>query len=214
MHIPDGFIAPRMYLPAYVAAAGLWVIGLRRARRLLSQDVVPLLAVLTAAAFVLMMVAVPLPGGTSAHATGVALLAVRFGVWASFLSVSLVLVVQAILLGTGGVTALPINALAVGFVGSAVAAGTFAALRRAHETAALFTAGWVSIVVPSLIVAVALGLQPSIAHTADGTPLFFPFGLRVTVPAVVGPHALVGIGEGILTVVAYRFLERMRRRNP
>jgi cobalt/nickel transport system permease protein len=218
MHIPDGFIAPKMYLPAYVVAVGLWLIGLRRARRILHQDVIPMLAVLTAAAFVLMMVAVPLPGGTSAHATGVALLAIRFGVWAAFLSVSLVLVVQAVLVGVGGVTALPINALvnalAVGLVGSVVAAGSFFILRRVSEAVALFVAGWLSVAVPALLVATALGVQPAIAHAVDGTPLFFPFGLRVTLPAVLGPHLLLGIGEGVLTVVAYRFLERIQRTVP
>jgi cobalt/nickel transport system permease protein len=211
MHIPDGFISPRMYLPAYAAAAGLWILGLRRARRWLRQDVIPLLGVITAVSFVLMMVALPLPGGTTAHATGVALLAVCFGVWTSFLAVSLVLAMQALVLGIGGVTSLPVNALAVGLVGSVVAAVVFAALRRVHQTAALFAAGWLSVMASALVIAVVLGVQPAIAHSADGTPLFFPFGLRVTLPAVLIPHAIVGAGEGVLTVVAYRFVERLRK---
>ncbi|MBD3336610.1 MAG: cobalamin biosynthesis protein CbiM, partial [Candidatus Eisenbacteria bacterium] len=74
MHIPDGFIAPQMYLPAYAAAAGLWSYALRRLRRTLRGDTLPRLAVLTALTFVLMSLTIPLPGGTSVHATGVALL--------------------------------------------------------------------------------------------------------------------------------------------
>jgi cobalt/nickel transport system permease protein len=211
MHIPDGFIAPRMYLPAYAVAAGLWILGLRRTRRWLRQEVIPLLGVMTAVSFVLMMVALPLPGGTTAHATGVALLAVCFGVWTSFLAVSLVLGMQALVLGIGGVTSLPVNALAVGLVGSVVAAVVFAALRRVHETLALFAAGWFSVMASALVIAVVLGVQPALAHTADGTPLFFPFGLRVTLPAVLVPHAIVGAGEGVLTVIAYRFVQRIRK---
>jgi cobalt/nickel transport system permease protein len=122
--------------------------------------------------------------------------------------VSVVFVLQALLLGAGGVTSLPVNAIAVGFVGSAVAAWTFSALRRGNETVALAAAGWLSVVVPAAIVAVALGVQPQIAHRADGTPLFFPFDLAITLPAVLVPHALVGVGEAALTVVAYRFVAR------
>jgi len=210
MHIPDGFISPKMYVPSYAAAAGLWALALRRARRVLDEGTIPLLAVLTALAFALMMIAVPLPGGTTVHATGVGLLAVTFGLWASFLSVSLVLVLQALLMGMGGVTSLPVNAIAVGFVGSAVAAVAFRALRNTQKTFALFIAGWLSVTVPSLVVAVALGVQPAIAHDAAGRPLFFPFGLEITLPAVMIPHLLVGLGEGVITVVAYNAVERFR----
>jgi cobalt/nickel transport system permease protein len=212
MHIPDGFISPKVYLPAYGAAAVLWAHGLRRARRVLDEETIPRLAVLTALAFVLMMIVVPIPGGTTAHFTGVALLAVVFGVWVAFLSLSMVLLLQALLVGVGGVTTLPVNALAVGFVGSVTAAGVYAALKRVHATAGLFVAGWASVVVPAVVIAVVLGIQPTIAHDAAGRPLFFPFGLSVTLPAVVLPHALVGIGEGIVTVFAYRLVDRMAGR--
>jgi cobalt/nickel transport system permease protein len=211
MHIPDGFIAPRMYIPAYAVAVALWFLALRRMRRWLRQEVIPLLGVVTALSFVLMTVAVPLPGGTTAHASGVPLLALCFGVWTSFLAVSLVLVLQALVLGTGGVTTLAVNALAVGLVGSVTAVGVYGALRRIHETTAVVTAAWFSVMASALVTAVVLGVQPAIALVADGTPLFFPFGLRVTLPAVLGPHVFVGIGEGILTAVAYQWVKRFRR---
>jgi cobalt/nickel transport system permease protein len=211
MHIPDGFISPKMYLPAYAVTAGLWAYGLRRARRTLDREAIPLLAVLTAAAFVLMMVSVPLPGGTSAHASGVALLAVTFGVWTTFLSVSMVLLLQSLLFGVGGVTSLPINAIAMAFVGSVTAFVVFSAARRWSERAALFMAGWMSVVIPAFLIALALGAQPGLAHTHDGKPLFFPFGYGITVPAVVLPHLIVGVGEGIITVVAYGLVGKLRR---
>jgi cobalt/nickel transport system permease protein len=208
MHIPDGFIAPQMYLPAYGVAAALWTVGLRRLRSALREEMIPRLAVLTAFSFVAMMVMLPLPGGTSAHATGIAVLALLFGIWTAFVSVSLVLLLQALLFGAGGVTALPVNAPALGLVGSAVAWVAYHLLRGAHEGFALVAAGWLSVNASALLMALALGLQPMIAHTQEGHPLFFPFGLSVTLPAVMIPHALIGVGEGILTLLMWRFVER------
>lgn len=213
MHIPDGFISPKVYVPAYAAAAGLWVYAARRVKRELSEEALPLIAVMTALAFVLMMIAIPLPGGTSVHASGIGILAVLFGVWVSYLSISMVLAIQALLFGVGGVTALPVNAIALGLAGGWAAALGFRLIKNLSLKTALFAAGWLSVIVPAVILAVVLGLQPSIAHTADGTPLFFPFGINITLPAVTIPHALVGIGEGVLTVLVYQFVTRMRNRS-
>lgn len=212
MHIPDGFIAPKMYLPAYVAAAGLWSYALKRVRAEMNEEALPRIAVMTAFSFVLMMVMLPLPGGTSVHAAGVALLAVLFGIWVCFLCVSMVLLLQALLLGSGGVTSLPVNAIAMGLAGGAAALYSFRLLRRVNERIALFIAGWLSIVVAAFLVALALGLQPEIARREDGTPLFFPFGWSITIPAVMIPHAIVGIGEGVLTVLVYELMGRLTRK--
>jgi cobalt/nickel transport system permease protein len=206
MHIPDGFIAPQMYLPAYGVAAGLWAYGLKRLRATLRDETIPRLAVLTAFCFVVMTVMLPLPGGTSAHATGIALLALMFGVWTAFISVSLVLLIQALLFGAGGVTALALNALAMGLVGSAAARYSYGLLRHVHDGFGLVAAGWLSINASALLMALALGVQPLIAHAEDGQPLFFPFGLSVTLPAVMLPHAVIGIGEGALTLLMWRLL--------
>jgi len=212
VHIPDGFLSPQTYLPAYAACAGLWWLGLRRVRARLDEETLPWLAVLTALSFVLMMLALPLPGGSTVHAAGVALLAVRFGVWMAFLAVSLVLAMQALLFGAGGVTALPVNALALGLVGSLAARAAWQGLRRFHEATALIAAGWLSVALPAILVAVVLGIQPVIAHDAAGQPLFFPFGLAVSLPALLIPHALLGVGEGALTWLGWRYLDRLRLR--
>ena len=208
MHIPDGFIAPQVYLPAYGAAAGLWAYAARRLLATLREETIPRLAVLTAFCFVVMMIMVPLPGGTSAHATGIALLAIVFGVWTAFLSVSLVLLLQALLFGAGGVTALAVNALAMGLVGSAAARYTYRLLRRIHQGFGLVAAGWISVNASALPMALVLGMQPVIAHAEDGQPLFFPFGLSITLPAVMIPHSLIGIGEGVLTLLMFRLLSQ------
>jgi cobalt/nickel transport system permease protein len=189
-------------------AGVLWAVGLRRLQRLIDPAAIPRLAVATASAFALMMVTVPLPGGTTVHVSGVGMIAVLFGVWQGFLAMSLVFLLQALLFGDGGVTALPINALAMGLFGSLAAAGIFRTLRPWRLTPALFCAGWLGTVVPSIIVALVLGAQPLLASAPDGRPLFFPFGWDVTLPAVIVPHLLVGIADGVLAVLAWRVLNR------
>ncbi|MBM3286431.1 MAG: cobalamin biosynthesis protein CbiM [Candidatus Eisenbacteria bacterium] len=208
MHIPDGFISPKVYLPAYGVGAALWAVGILRLGRSLRAQMVPFLSVTTAVAFVLMTILLPLPGGTSIHASGIGMIAVLFGPWVSFLCLSLVLLLQVFLLGEGGITSFPVNALAMGLIGSLVAWAVYRLLRRWNLRLALFLAGWSAVCAAALVVAVVLGIQPAIAHRADGTPLFFPFGLEVTLPAILVPHALVGIAEGILTILAYEFFGR------
>ena len=213
MHLPDGFLSPQTYLPAYALCAGLWWLGLRRLRARLDADTLPRLAVLTALAFVLMMLALPLPGGSTVHASGIALLAVNFGVWTAFLAVSLVLAMQALLFGMGGITALAVNALSLGLLGGAAAWLAWRGLRSVSEVAALILAGWLSVALPALLIALVLGMQPAIAQDAAGRPLFFPFDLSVTLPAVMIPHLVLGVGEGLLTWLGTATLRRLQARH-
>lgn len=212
MHIPDGFIAPQLYLPLYGVAAGLWAYGAKRVGRDLDEASLPWLASLTAACFALSFIALPLPGGTSAHVTGVGLLAVLFGPWHAFMAASLVFVIQALLFGDGGVTTLPLNALAMGWVGALAGYAAFRAAPERFKAIGVFFAGWLGLVLPALLIALALGAQPLIGHDAGGAPLYFPFGVDITLPALLIPHALLGIGEGMLSVLGWRTVQRLQRR--
>ncbi len=205
MHIPDGFLSPQTYLPAYAVAAGAWTWAARGLRDRLDETTVPRLAMLTALAYGLGLVMVPLPGGTSGHALGVAILALIFGIRPAFLAYSLVLLLQSLLFGAGGITALPVNALAIGLVGAGAAVAAKRLLTGINETAAVALAAWLSVVLPGVVVALVLGIQPLIAQQADGTPLFFPFGPEITLPAVLVPHLAIGVGEAVLTVLVWRY---------
>lgn len=210
MHIPDGFLSPQTYLPAYAVAAAAWWATGRGLRARLDDTLVPRLAALTALVYAIGLVMLPLPGGTSVHAVGVALLALCFGARLAFLGYSLVLLLQSLLFGAGGITALPVNALAIGGAGALVTLAVFRALRGWNETAAVLLATWCAVMASAALVGLVLGLQPWLAHRADGTPLYFPFGLPVVLPAVLAPHALLGVGEAVLTLLVWRMV-RMRR---
>jgi len=206
MHIPDGFLSPATYIPATAVAAGLLIAAVRRAD--LEAEKIAAVAALSAFSFVVMLFAMPIPGGTSVHLGGVGLMAVLFGPWTAFGALSLVLLIQALLFGEGGITAYGVHVIAIAFAGSVSAYAAYRGLRRFSQAAALFAAGWVGMVVPALIVALVLGIQPMIAHDAGGKPLFFPFGLDVTLPSIVVPHLIAGVAEGAVTVVMVRFLRR------
>ncbi len=207
MHIPDGFISPKVYIPAYAISCGLWVVALSRLKKVLSSEALPFLSAVTAYSFVLMMVVVPLPGGTTAHALGIGPLTVLFGPMISFLCVSLVLFIQALFFGNGGITTLPVNALAIGFAGSYVLY-FFYKLMGNHKKSGIVISSFVAVIVAALILAVVLGIQPIIASDENGKPLFFPFGIEVTIPAMLIPHIIVGIAEGILSLMAIVTIKR------
>lgn len=198
MHIPDGLIAPQAYLAATAIAVPLWAYAVKRVSTELDERTIPRLAVLTALAFVLSTIMVPLPGGTSAHLSGMGLLVLAFGLWPAFLAFSLVLALQALLLGVGGITALPINALSMGLVGGATVAGLRALLAGSTSAWATVLPVWLGVVVAATGLALVLGAQPWLGRDGAGQPLFFPFGPTVTLPVIVVPHLVIGVLEGML----------------
>lgn len=208
MHIPDGFIAPQIYLPAYVISGGFWVWATRGLRQRLDEETIPRLAVITALAYVIGLIMLPLPGGSSGHLVGIGMLAMLFGIRLAYLSYSLVLLLQAILFGAGGITALPINALAVGLIGASVMSLCMRWQSERYPLPFLALGAFLAVVVPALLIALILGVQPAIAHREDGSPLFFPFGPEVVVPAIMLPHLIIGVMEAFLTLAVWRYAKK------
>ena len=210
MHIPDGLIAPQVYLAAYAAAAPAWAWAVRKVARDFDETLIPRLAVLTALAFVLTTVMIPLPGGTSGHVIGVGLLALAFGIWPAFLAYSLVLVLQSLLFGAGGITVLAVNALAMGLAAAAVTVGVHRLLVGWGKSVGVLVGVWCGVVVSAVLVALVLGVQPQMGTDATGQPLFFPFGPAVTLPVIVIPHLIIGAGEAVLTWMVLSVSERRK----
>jgi len=210
VHIPDGLIAPQAYLAAAALAVPCWAYAVRRVANALDERAIPRLAVLTALAFVLSTIMVPLPGGTSAHLSGMGLLVLAFGLWPAFLAFSLVLALQALLLGAGGITALPVNALCMGLAGGAVVVGVRSLFGANTSAWATVLPVWLGVVVAAVLLALVLGAQPYLASDPDGQPQFFPFGPAVTLPVIVLPHMLLGLLEGVLTWMIVGILDSRR----
>src|SRR5205823_11585152 len=124
-HIPDGYLSPSTCAALYVSASPFWYIALQRVKQLLNTRLVPLLSVFAAFSFVIMMFNLPLPGGTTGHAVGVGIATVVLGPWASMLAISIALIIQALLFGDGGITAIGANCFNMAILGSLTAYGIY-----------------------------------------------------------------------------------------
>lgn len=217
MHIPDGYLSPGTCAALYAAATPFWYISLQRTKKLLNTRMVPLLSLAAAFSFVVMMFNVPLPGGTTGHAIGVGASAIILGPWGTMLAVSVALAIQAVFFGDGGITALGANCFNIAIVGSLVAYAVHRVIAvgaptdsKRHVVAAA-VAGYVAINVAALITAVEFGIQPVLHRDASGTPLYAPYGLAVTIPAMMIGHLTVaGLAEAVLSGGIISYVQRTR----
>jgi cobalt/nickel transport system permease protein len=194
MHVPDGFLdAPTSVATGVVAAAGV-AIALRGARRELDDRTAPMAGLVATFVFAGQMVNFPVGAGTSGHLLGGALAAVLAGPWTAVLAISVVLLVQALFMADGGITALGTNITLLGLV--AVAAGwlVFAGLRRILPKR-------VGMVAPAAAVAAFL----SVPVAAAAFTLLFavggvaPVDLGAVMTAMLGWHTVIGVGEAVIT---------------
>jgi cobalt/nickel transport system permease protein len=212
MHIPDGYLSPATCGVIYAAAAPFWYSAVNRVRKALTRRTVPVLALFSAFSFVLMMFNVPVPGGTTAHAVGATLLAIVLGPWAAVLGVSVALGIQALFFGDGGLLSFGANCLNMAIVMPLVGYFIYRVIsansdvKSPRRILGAVIGSYAGMVVASAAAGIELGIQPALFHTANGTPLYSPYGLSVALPAMLIAHlAVAGPIEAAVTggVVAY-----------
>ncbi len=214
LHIPDGYLSPQTYVPFYGASIVFWGVALKKIRKELSAKHVPYLAMAAAFGFLVQMFNVPAPGGTTGHAVGAGIIAILLGPWTAVIALSVVLVIQALVFGDGGITALGANCFNMAVVAPFVSYGAFKTLARPASSPrrifwAAFLAGYLGLCVAAVLAGVEFGLQPIIAHAPNGVPLYAPYPLKVAVPAMALSHMLVfGVAEGLITALLLRYICR------
>ena len=212
MHIPDNYLSPASCAVLAVAAAPVVGLSITKVKAQLKEnkELAPMLGIAASLSFLLMMFNVPIPGGTTAHAVGGVLLSILIGPYAASLALTVALLLQALLFGDGGILALGANifnmAIAMPFVGYAV----YHFFRKQnHETAGVLVGSYVGINVAAFLTAIELGIQPIIS-TQGGEPLYNPYGLAVTIPAMMVTHlTIAGAVEVFFTYVIYRFVKQV-----
>jgi cobalt/nickel transport system permease protein len=216
VHIPDGYLGPETLAVGWAITVPVWYVASQRTKKLLTQPkMVPVLAASAAFSFLVMMLNVPVLGGTTAHAVGAVLIAVIAGPWVAVLAVTAALVIQALFFGDGGLLTLGINCLnmaivmpLLGYVVYRFLSGA-SDLRSSRRLASAGVAAYCGLVAAAFLNSIELGVQP-LLHTVNGVAQYFPYGLRTTIPAMVGSHALiVGPIEAVLTVAIFAYLRQL-----
>ena len=215
MHIPDNYLSPQTDAVMAVAMVPVWVHCIKKVRATLDREHMAFLGICAAFSFLLMMFNVPLPGGTTGHAVGGALIALLLGPEAAAIAVSVALALQALLFGDGGILSFGANCFNMAFVLPFAAAIVFRALNsRLHDkswgtSVSAIVSGWAGLCLAALCAAIEFGIQPMLFTNASGAPLYCPFPLSIAIPAMMIPHMLVaGVVEGVATTAIYGFIKK------
>ena len=195
LHIPDGFLSGGVALACGLLAIVAVAYGLRVANVELDEARVPLLGVLAAFIFAAQMLNFPIAGGTSGHFLGATLAAVLLGPWLACLVMAVVIAVQAFAFADGGVSALGANVLNMGVLGALLAGLAVGAAMRVvpHRRGAFLTVvgvvSWLAVMIGAAATSFELALSDTIP-------------LATSLPPMLGVHALIGIGEAVITTAA------------
>lgn len=199
MHIPDGILEPKIVATLGAISGATLVYAAKKVREEVEEEKVPLLGVTAAFIFAAQMLNFPVAAGTSGHLVGGVLAALLLGPWAGFLIISSVLILQAFLFQDGGVLALAANIFNMALIGSLAAYYLHQALFKTLKNTflAIFLTSWLSVVLAAL----ACGLELYFSGLARLAPLLISMG---------SIHALIGIGEGLITTAILAFLHSTR----
>ncbi len=195
MHIPDGFLNITAVATTYAASSGGVAYAVKEANRKLGEKHVPLMGVLAAFIFAAQMLNFPVAGGTSGHLIGAALAAILLGPWAAVLIMSCVLLAQSLIFQDGGLLALGANVFNMGIIASFSGyylyrlALLFSGDNRKGRMVGGFIGAWGSVFFAAIACAVELAVSGAVP-------------LAVALPAMAGVHALIGVGEGLITGAA------------
>lgn len=200
MHIPDGFLSLIVSIICWVITALVIGAAISRTNKSLGEKQIPLMGVMAAFIFAAQMINFPVAGGTSGHLLGGALAAIVLGPWAGMLVMTAVIAVQALLFQDGGLLVMGANIMNMGLVTAAIGYGLYRSVSGQSRAVKLGVAGvaaWLSVMAGALLTSLQLWLS--------GTSQ-----LGIVIPAMLGIHALIGLGEAFITVSALAFIMQTR----
>jgi len=200
LHIPDGFldieIAALFYILTIVAVA----YSAYKVRSELDDSKIPLMGIVAASIFAAQMLNWPIPGGTSAHFVGGALAGILLGPFAGCLAMASVILVQGLVFGDGGITALGANTWNMAVVDVFIGYYTYRAISsKFNKSVGALIAGWLGITLAALFAGFEVGVSEG-----------FIYGLSITLPVMGIWHGILGIIEGIVTSASVSYVASSR----
>ena len=200
LHIPDGFLSFIVSLICWLITALVLSVAISRTNKSLGEKQVPLMGVMAAFIFAAQMINFPVAGGTSGHLLGGALAAIILGPWAAMIVMTAVIAVQGLLFQDGGLLVMGANILNMGLITAAIGFGLYRAVLRSSRPVKLAVAGvaaWLSVMAGAFTTALQLWLS--------GTS-----NLQTVTLAMLGVHAVIGVGEALITIAALAFIFQTR----
>jgi cobalt/nickel transport system permease protein len=200
LHVPDGFLNLFVSLFCWGITALVLAVAISRTNKSLGERQIPLMGVMAAFIFAAQMINFPVAGGTSGHLLGGALAAIVLGPWAAMLVMTAVIAVQGLLLQDGGLLAMGANILNMGLLTAAIGYGLYRGAFGMSRSVKLGVAGlaaWLSVMAGAFATSMELWLS--------GTS-----NLQTVTLAMLGVHAVIGIGEALITVAALAFIFKTR----
>ena len=190
----------------------IWYYSIRKINKTLSADKIPLIGIGGAFAFILMMFNLPIPDGTTAHAVGGTLIALLLGPYAACIAISVALFIQAIIFGDGGILSFGANCFNIAFILPFTGFFIYKILNKIHLSSfyhkcTIFLSAYISINLAAFFTALELGIQPLLFVDNLGQPLYCPYPLWISIPAMALSHlTIAGIAEGLFTLSLYLFI--------
>jgi cobalt/nickel transport system permease protein len=200
LHIPDGFLNSLVAAACWLIILAVLAYALRATQRTLDERLIPMAGIMGAFIFAAQMINFPVAGGTSGHFIGAALAFIVLGPWLGLLTMTAVIALQALLFQDGGLVVMGANILVMGIVPGFVGYQLYrfgVGRSRPVHTAVTGSAAWMSIMAAALVTTLLLAFS--------GTT-----SLYVALPFMLGVHALIGIGEALITIAALAFIARTR----
>ena len=199
MHIPDGLMWPLIMLVGWGIGIIAVAIAARKCSKSLTNDRIPTMAILAAGIFVAQMLNFPIIGGTTGHLLGATLATLIVGPWAAIIVMSIVIVIQGLLFGDGGILAMGLNLANMAVVAVAVSAVFLRLLKGVGTEAAVIVASWFSVFIAALICAVELAVSDLASPGAYGIVW------SLSIPLMLGLYSVIAIGEAIITVSVAKY---------
>jgi len=193
----------------------IWYYAGKRLSAELKSKQVPLLALAAAFSFVIMMFNIPVPGGSTGHAVGGAIIGIVLGPWAAVIAISVALVLQALMFGDGGITTIAANCFNMAVVMPFSAYYVYKLISQSSEITssrrmiAAAIAGYISLTLAAGLTGFEFGIQPLLHQDAGGMPIYMPYSLGVTLPAMLLEHAFgFSILEALVTALIFAYIQR------
>jgi cobalt/nickel transport system permease protein len=201
MHIPDGFLDLRICLITYIITIIFWFFAFKRAKETLTDKQIPLMAVLTAMFFAAQMMNYPIVGGTTAHLLGGPILAITLGPYGGLISMTIILLIQALFFGDGGLTTFGANVWNMGVIGIFLPYIVWILFPKGRK--GMIAGAFLGAFIGDVLAAASAGLELGLSTK-------FLYGISISVPAMVLHHSIIGIGEGIVTSIIIIILLKSR----